>query len=90
MEERGDRVKFVKFPSTQHGACDNAANRVYPRYSCECFMAVNTLFLSIALDDQSRLARSIGLRLEDPLAADHMLSGRNVFTHNLFPGSVLE
>lgn len=90
MEKCGDGVELERFPSAQQGARDDAANRVHPRYGCECFMIVDTLFRSVALDDQSRLARSVGLGLKDPFIADHILPGRNVFTQELFLGSMLE
>ena len=48
------------------------------------------MFLPVAFDNQSRFARSVGFGLEDPFAANHMISGWDVLSPNLFPCSVFE
>ena len=73
MQESGNRVELMKFPSTQHGTGDDATDRVHPRHGGKRFMIVDAMFLSIAFDNQSRFARSVGFGLEDPFAANHIL-----------------
>ena len=90
MEECGDRIVLVEFPSAQHGAGDNAADRVHPGHSGKRFVIVDAMFLPVAFDDQPRFARSVDFGLEDPFAANHMISGWDVLSPNLFPGSVFE
>jgi hypothetical protein len=90
MQECSDSIELVEFPSAQHCAGDNAADRVHPKHSSKCFVIVDTVFLPIAFDDQSRFARSVGFSLEDPFAANHTISGRDVLSSNLLPCSVFE
>jgi hypothetical protein len=80
----------VEFPSAQHGAGYNAADRVHPGHSSESFVIVDAMFLPVAFDNQSRFARSVGFGLEDPFAANHMISGWDVLPPNLFLCSVFE
>jgi hypothetical protein len=80
----------MKLPSAQHYAGDNAADRVHPRYGRKHLMVVDSLFLPVAFDNQSRSARSVSFGLEDPFTANHMISGWHVLSQNLFPCSMLE
>jgi hypothetical protein len=47
------------------------------------------MFLSVVLDDQSSFPGPVGFDLEDPFAANHMISGWYVLSQNLFPCSVV-
>jgi hypothetical protein len=51
---------------------------------------VNPMFLPVAFDNQSRFASPVGFGLEDPFAANHMISGWDVLPPNPFPCSVFE
>jgi hypothetical protein len=51
MEKCGDRIELVEFPSAQHGAGYNAADRVYPGHSSESFVIVDAMFLPVAFDN---------------------------------------
>ena len=51
MEKRGDRIELVEFPSTQHGASDDAADRVHSRHSSKRFVIVDAMLLPVAFDD---------------------------------------
>ena len=90
MEKCGDRIELVEFPSAQHGAGYNAADGVHSRHSSKRFVIVDAMFLPVTFDDQSRLARSVGFGPEDPFTANHMISGWDVLSPNLFPCSVFE
>jgi hypothetical protein len=90
MKKCRDSIELLEFPSAQHGTGDDAADGVHPGHSSKRFVIVNPMFLPVAIDNQSRFARSVGLGLEDPFAANHMISGWDVLSPNLFPCSVFE
>jgi hypothetical protein len=90
MKKRRDSIELLEFPSAQHGTGENAADGVHPGNSSKLFVMVNPIFLPVIFDNQSRFARSVGFGLEDPFAANHMISGWDVRSPNPFPCSVFE
>lgn len=53
-------------------------------------MIVDAMFLLISFDHQLCFARSVDFSFEDLFIANHMISGGNVLSSNLFLCSVFE
>ena len=90
MKEGCLSVQMSKLPSVEDGARDDGADRVHAGNCGEGLVVINVLLLSISLNHKTSFQPIVGLDLEDPFTPNDALSGRDIFTANLFPSFMVD